>query len=231
LVEATVRQVPLTDGLALERLVTDDGAQISGPLEFDRRACELQRDGRCVPGPVAQPALFTDAACTEYAFRLPTGATPVEPIYGAEQQQDDTSKAYELTPTNVVYTERTQIEQVTTDGGTLPMPVVTCEKIDLGTLATTLVYYQRTREVTAELPKLGALELGSALLYPSWFFGTLSTGDARILLQIHSPEGNWVTPNIRTKDGSVCAVYDARFKDQCLAIDGVTFLPVSEVNL
>jgi hypothetical protein len=43
--------------------------------------------------------------------------------------------------------------------------------------------------------------------------------------------GDWVRPNIRTSNGSACAVYHPGYEDKCLFMDGLTFLPVTEVKL
>ena len=94
------------------------------------------------------------------------------------------------------------------------------------------VFFATMRDTQLEqLPKIDTVQLGTAELSPVWFFELLSDGKTKVQVQIHSPDGNWVTPNIRTKSGSVCAVYDDRYKDQCLMKDGQSSLPVTEVKL
>jgi hypothetical protein len=215
LVKATIRDIPLKGGFTLERLVTEDGAQLSGHLRVGGKACELQRDGRCVPTPVAEPFLFADADCSEYAFRLANGANTGATLYGVEPIPIDTPQVYELTPTTAVYSTQAS------SGG--------CESVDVSNGA--FVYYRRGRNVTEELSKLDTVQFGTAGLSPLWFFGVLFDRDARVQIQIHSPEGNWVRPNIRTSNGSVCAVYHPGYEDKCLFMDGVTSLPVVEVKL
>lgn len=214
LIKAAVREVALESGLALERLVTEDGAQLSGHLKFAGRECTLQRDGRCVPAPVAERFLFANSACTEFAFSLPSGTDTGDALYGVEPAADDTSAVYELSRTTSVYTERA-------DGS--------CEAIDVS--AGGIPYYRRGREVSVQFPKLNVLQLGDGSIRPSWFFSTLAGTQTRVLVQMHSPDGDWVKPNVRTSNGSVCAVYDTRYPNQCLMKDGLSSVPVSPVPL
>lgn len=230
LVRATLRRVALRDGLGLRRLVSDDGAQLSAQLEFGGRPCELQRDGRCVPAPVAQRGLYADPECKEFAFQLTSPPSPGTTVYGVDPASDDASTVYELSPTTSVYTQETRVDVVTMNGVQTPVVVVTgCKSLDISSPA--IAYYRRASEVTAQLPRIDTVQLGTAELSPIWFFDFLSDGKTKIQVQIHSPDGNWVRPNIRTKSGSVCAVYDDRYKDQCLLKDGQSSLPVSEVKL
>lgn len=214
LIKAATRQVALEDGLTLERLVTQDGAQLSGHLAFAGRQCELQRDGRCVPAPVAPRALFADANCEEYTFELPTGLSTGTPVYGVEPALDDTSTVYELSLTTTVYARRF-------GGG--------CEAIDVSNDRN--AHYRRARDVTEQFPKLNIVELGAGRVLPSWFFSLLAGTNTKVLVQMHSPDGDWVKPNFRTSDGSVCAVYDASYKDRCLLKDGLSSLAVTPVRL
>jgi hypothetical protein len=232
LVKATVRQVPLKDGLTLERLVTDDGAQLSGHLLLAGTECELQRDGRCVPAPVAERIGFADPDCKERAFQPVKGANADLTRYGVEPTPEDTSKVYELSRTNTLYSRITRVDMVMVDGQSVAMEVVIgCEIRDVSSATT--VYYRRTREITEQLPRLSTVQLGTADLSPIWFFGALSASDTRIQVQIHSPAGDWVKPNIRTSNGSVCALYSANvnYKNLCVLRDGVTTVPVAVVNL
>lgn len=230
LVRATMRRVPLKDGLSLLRLVSDDGAQLSGQLELDGRPCELQRDGRCVPAPVAERSLYADPECEEWAFQPASLPTPGATVYGVDPASDDTSRVYELTPVTTVYSQETRVDVVTTNGEPTPVVTVTgCKSLDVSGAAMT--YYRRSSEVTAQLPQIGTLQLGTAALSPIWFFELLSDGKTKVQVQIHSPDGTWVRPNVRTESGQVCAVYDDRYKDQCLMKDGQSSLPVSEVKL
>jgi len=230
LVKATIRDVPLRDGLTLERLVTDDGAQLSGHLKLAGRECELQRDGRCVPVPVGQRYQYADPDCKEWAFELKNAADAGATLYGVDPTPEETAKVYELIPTSTLYSQKIRIDMVVIDGQPRPVEVIEgCEGADVSNLGK--VYYRRARDVTEELPKLDTVQLGTASLSPIWFFGVLSASETRIQVQIHSPEGNWVRPNIRTSNGSACSVYDDRFENQCLMMDGLSSLPVTQVNL
>jgi len=230
LVKATVRHLPLQNQLSLQRLVTDDGSQLSGHVEHAGRECEIQRDGRCVPEPVAKPFIYADPDCKEWSWGLATPSDPSLTIYGV-QPTNDVSSVYELTPTTTVYSQETKVEMVTVDGQTMIVEVVVgCNAMDVSS-STTLTYYRRSREVTDQIPKLDTVQLGAPTsLSPIWFFG-LAPSNTRVQIQIHSPDGDWVKPNIRTSDGSVCAVYYSSYKDTCLLKDGVTRVPVSEVRL
>jgi hypothetical protein len=230
LVKATLRDVPLKDGLTLERLVTDDGAQLSGHLKLAGRECELQRDGRCVPAPVGARGLYADSDCKEYAFQVANGKSiGGVTFYGAEPDLDDTTTVYELIPTTTVYSRKVRYDTVVENGQTKSVEVlVGCDALDVSNYD----YYRRGKEVTEQLPKLHTVQFGTADLFPIWFFGVLRDSDARIQLQIHSPDGNWVRPNIRTrKDDSVCAVYYPGYENRCLFKDGVSIVNVTEVNL
>lgn len=230
LVRATMRHVPLRNGLAMQRLVSDDGAELSGRLERSGRPCELQRDGRCVPAPVAEWALYADPECKERAFQLPRPSSAGTTVYGVDRAADDTSTVYELTPITTLYSEETRVDVVTMNGQPTPVVVVTgCKSLDFSSAAA--AYYRRASEVTDQLPKIDTVQLGTAELSPLWFFELLSDGKTKVQVQIHSPDGNWVKPNIRTKSGSVCAVYDDRYEDKCLMKDGQSSLPVTQVKL
>jgi len=230
LVKATMRRVALKDGLGLLRLVSDDGAQLSGRLELGGRPCELQRDGRCVPAPVAERSQYADPECKELAFQLATPPSQGTTIYGVDRASDDTSTVYELTPITTLYSQETRVDMVTMNGQPTPVVVVTgCKSLDVSSAAT--AYYRHGREVTDQLPRIDTVQLGTPELSPIWFFALLSDGETKAQVQIHSPDGDWVRPNIRTKSGSVCAVYDPRYKDECLMKDGLSSLPVTEVKL
>jgi hypothetical protein len=228
LVRATVRQVPLKDGLTLERLVTDDGAQLSGHLTLAGTECELEQDGRCVPVPVAERVRFADPDCKEYAFQPAKGAKADQTRYGVDTTPEGTSHVYELSRTDTLYSQITRVDMVMVDGHTVPMEVVVgCEAHDVSSA----IYYRRAREISEQLPRLGSVQLGTAELFPTWFFGVLSASDTRVQVQIHSPVENWVRPNIHVKNGSVCAVYDANYENQCLVMEGAPSVPVADVNL
>ncbi len=230
LVKANVREVPLNSGLTLERLVTDDGAQLSGNLASAGRECELQDDGICVPAPVAELNLYADPACTEYAFRLSTAPAAGEVIYGVDAITDGTTRVYELTPTTTLYEQLTSVNIVMMNGQPTPVVTVTgCQSIDVSSASTPC--YRRTRDVTAEMPKLDSVQLGSAQLFPAWFYGVVSANGSRVQVQIDSPDKDWVRPNILVTGGSVCSVYDDRYQDECLMKDGLSNVPVTEVNL
>ncbi len=85
------------EGLRLTRLLADDGAELSlGVTGADRTPCEFQRDGECVPEPIARPAAAVagkffaalNADCTAPAF-----LTPYPPACGSAvfAVQDDHS--------------------------------------------------------------------------------------------------------------------------------------------
>ncbi len=68
------------EGLRLTRLLADDGAALNlGVTGTDRTPCEFQRDGECVPEPIARPASagaagFTtalNADCSKPAYQAP----------------------------------------------------------------------------------------------------------------------------------------------------------------
>jgi hypothetical protein len=230
LVKATPREVPLKGGLTLERLVTADGAELSGRLKLEGQPCELQRDGRCAPTPLATSSVFADADCTERAYSLRSKAPDGTAVYAVEGVLDQPTKVYQLSALSSLYSQTTRMDMVTQNGMPMYVTVVTgCQAVDIA--GSTSGYYRRAQEVTERLPMLGAVQLGSAVLFPNWFLGVVLGNDAQIQVQIHSPDATWVKPNIHTNSGTVCSVYDGRYKDQCLCKDGQTFLPVTEVKL
>lgn len=230
LVKATARDVRLQGGLVLERLVTADGAEMSGNLKTDGQRCDLQLDGRCAPTPLAAKGEFVDPACTEQAYFLSSIAPTMTTVYAVEATLDQSSKVYQLSPISSLYFQTTRIDTVTEDGVPMHIPVVTgCQAEDR--FVTTSGFYRVAQDITDRLPKVDHVQLGGAILFPSWFVGVVAGNQAQIQLQIHSPDWNWIKPNIRTSGRTVCSVYDDRWKDQCLCKDGATFLPVKEVKL
>ena len=106
IVPAVVRLIPISEselargqrvsvdvgaGLRLTRLLADDGAQVTvGVTGADGTPCEFQRDGECVPEPIARPAslLFEkfytalNADCSAPAFQMPYQAACGVPRFG-----------------------------------------------------------------------------------------------------------------------------------------------------
>jgi hypothetical protein len=230
LVKATLRDIPLNDGLTLERLVTDDGAQLSGHVKLAGRQCELEADGRAVPEPVAERQEFADADCTEEAFHLTTAPDAGTTIYGVVPSSDGTNAVYELTPTTTIYAQRTRTDVMIVNGQQMAVvTVIGCDSVDVSTASS--IYYRRAKDVTEQLPKLDTVQLGTAQVFPNWFVGVVAANGSRIQVQIHSPDQSWVRPNVGVSNGSVCAVYDDRFKDQCLVLEGLPNIAVTEVTL
>jgi hypothetical protein len=182
-----------------------------------------------VPTPVPELFEYADADCTEYAFRLRTSAKPGATTYGVERATGDSVKVYELSPITRFYSRQTRVDIVMQDGHAVPVQVVTgCTSTDVTIVPSML--YRRGREVTEQFPTLGTVQLGSADLRPTWFFGKVAGSDTRILVQIHSPDGNWALPNIATSDGSVCMVYDNE-DSRCVRKDGTSWVTISDVAL
>ncbi len=230
LVKATVREVPLKNGLTLERLVTDDGAQLSGNLELNGTPCELERNGSCVVKPVAREYEFADPDCTESAFKLESGAVAGPVVYGLKSDLSDAIEIDELTPASALYYRVYRTDMVMQDGNTVAVQVLTgCASADLSNDRS--VYYRRKRDVPRRAPRLDLVQIGSGDLIPNWLTGVVSANGARIQVQSHSPNAGWVTPNVGTRNGSVCAVYDQRYPDLCMVMSGMADVRVTEVNL
>ena len=86
-------RVDVGGGLALTRLLADDGAEVTlGVTGTDGTACAFQRDGECVPEPIARPAsLLSDkfytalnADCSAPAFDMPYQLACGVPKYGVD---------------------------------------------------------------------------------------------------------------------------------------------------
>jgi hypothetical protein len=167
LVAGTQVSLELADGLRLRRLIAEDGAQLSlGATSGDGKACEFQRDGECVPTPIARtspaPALFAvalNADCTELAFELPYASTCGPAKFGVDDDGVRPPRVWSME--SVSHYFRREIIQPVTD----PLRVICHPRTadEVSWVAAPL------RDLTGTLPTASQLRRGAGPLHVDWF--------------------------------------------------------------
>jgi hypothetical protein len=168
--------VDLGDGLRLTRLIADDGAELNlGMTGRDGTPCALQRDGECVPEPVAHPAPASsgkfvtalNADCSEPAFEAPYWANCGDAKYGVQDDGVQPVRIHALEKASPFYSWQ------------LTLPVTealtySCQRFDeIGVVAPAAP----VRDVTGTLPTAGRLRRGAGPLYVDWY----SRGQSQLL--------------------------------------------------
>jgi hypothetical protein len=228
LVKATTRDVVLQGGLTVERLVTDDGAELSGNLKLNGKPCQLLANGRCALLPLATSSGYSESSCKERAYALASKVAADVPVYALDQTTDGMLRVYDTTALGAAYFEQTRVDPPTPDS---PMAVFVVTGCSATAADVSGLYYRRAQDITESLPKLESVRVGSALLYPTWYVGVVAANEARIQLQIHSTDASWVRPNIETSTGTVCTVYAAQVVTRCTNKDGLTSEMITQVKL
>lgn len=197
--------VDVGGGLRLTRLLADDGAQLTlGVTGADGAPCELQRDGECVPEPIARPAgllsnkFYTalNADCSAPAFHTPYDAACGVPQFGVADDAALPLRVNALAPAAAVF------------GLDLVVPVTEPASFSC-TLKEVAAYgwvAAPAADVTGTLPVASRLRRGTGPLHVDWF----SLGE-RELLPVEG-RGQWgevATGRFAGPDGRTCEVMPA----------------------
>ena len=211
--------VNVGNGLRLTRLIADDGAELSlGVTGSDGTACEFQRDGECVPEPIARPATASsgrfwgalNADCTVPVFEAPYAPACGTAKFGVADDGAGPPKVLSMTKATALF------------GMDLVLPptdpvTFVCNPHagdDAGQAAAP------DRDLTGIFPKASKLQRGTGPLHVSWY----SVGQSELLPVLADfrraspgvvPTAEFVTDagracEIRTADDGTlhCAVVD-----------------------
>jgi len=168
LVRAERVSLDVGGGLRLTRLIADDGAALNLTMTSrDGIPCEVQRDGECVPEPIARPAVENsgkfstalDADCSSPAFEAPYWANCGDPKYGVEDDGEHPPRVRVLEKANAWYSW--QLTLPVTD----PLSY-SCIRYDASGVVTPSA---PGRDVTGTLPTAGKLRRGTGPLYVDWY--------------------------------------------------------------
>lgn len=168
--------VDLGAGLRLVRLIGDDGAELNlGLTSNDGTPCALQRDGECVPEPIARPAPASEgkfitalnADCSEPAYEAPYWANCGDAKYGVEDDGIQPLRVHALKKVTPYFSWQ------------LALPITealtyNCMRFDDGGVAPPAA---PDRDVTGTLPTAATVRLGDGPLYVDWY----SRGQSQLL--------------------------------------------------
>ena len=216
LVRAQTISVNLGDGLRLTRLVADDGAALNwGITGADRVSCEIQRDGECVPEPIARPSSLAslvlaspsasadgkfwsalNADCSEPAFGTPYSPTCGTARFGVEDDGVAPPKVVSLTDAPALFS----LDFVTPV--TEPLSYVCTARAGSGAERAAAPGV----DLTGTMPSVSQLQRGSGPLRVNWY----SKGQRELLpvladFQRASP-GYVFSPQFVTDAGVPCQI-------------------------
>jgi hypothetical protein len=219
LVSANIKEIPLEGGLTLERLVGSDGSEISSGLKLNAVRCLLQPDGKCVPLPIAEVLGFADSECTDVGYYLDVPPASNVKVHGLSYGSE--SSVYELRPTEALYYEKEEYKPIFENGQMDVMRIV------LGCfpkepLPTSVPFYRRDKDVSAQMLTIGKIQLGVSRLRPEWFSAKVAGSNVSVLVRSYLNNAG----TILTNDGKECSIAGA----VCYFPDG-TSLRLSEVKL
>lgn len=200
--------VKVSDGLRLTRLIADDGAELNvGVTGADKKPCALQRDGECVPEPIAQLQLVNDGGhayaalnsdCSAPAFTLPYPSACGSGKFGVEDDGVSPPKVRALEALTGYFS------------WDLVLPVT--EPISFACQSRPLSAGDRVwapgRDVTGTLPTATKLRRGTGPLHVDWFaVGQRELWPAYVGY-------NWASPGVPTGEfmndaGKVCSIRTA----------------------
>jgi hypothetical protein len=189
-------------GLRLTRLIADDGAELSlGVTGSDRIPCELQRDGECVPQPIAryQPAASgtfstaLNADCTEPAFVMPYPEACGPARFGVFDDGIAPPAVWSLEKASTAFSWQ------------LVLPVSNPPSYSCGPLpeGDRTVPMAPARELTGTLPTASKLRRGAGPLHVDWYI----TGDNELgPALVPAAWGSVWTPQFVDDDGNSCQI-------------------------
>jgi hypothetical protein len=164
------------DGLRLTRLIADDGAALSvGVTDAHGTPCEFQRDGECVPEPIARLASVSfgryggalNADCTEPAFLVPYPLACGTAKFGVEDDGAQPQKVRSLDKVTSFFS------------WDLALPITDPLTYTCSLQATHDSYQVAApgRDLTGTLPTASKLRRGSGPLHVDWY----SVGQSELL--------------------------------------------------
>jgi len=168
LVRGERASIDLGSGLRLTRLIADDGAALNlGATTSDGTPCELQRDGECVPEPIARPSFDNsgkfstalNADCSVPAFEAPYWANCGDPRYGVQDDGTHPPRVHEVEKVSAYFSW--QITLPVTD------PIsYSCLSFDASGVVAPAA---PVREVTGTLPSADQQRRGTGPLHVDWY--------------------------------------------------------------
>jgi hypothetical protein len=194
-------------GLRLTRLIADDGAQLSlGVTGADRTPCEFQRDGECVPEPIARPAPASsdrfwtalNADCTQPAFQTPYPTACGQAKLGVEDDGARPPIVRALQKTTAVF--RWDLDLPVTDPQTYSCNAHASDAEGIAAPA---------GDLTGTLPKATSSTRGSGPLHVRWY----TLGESELLPVLadfrRASPGVVPTPEFVDEAGRACQVISA----------------------
>lgn len=208
-------------GLRLARLVADDGAELNlGVTGSDGTACELQRDGECVPEPIARPSQESSGKfltalnpdCSEPAFEAPYWSNCGDAKYGVQDDGVQAPRVHALK--KAVPSFSWQLTIPITDPLTY-----SCMRVDESALAAPTA---PDHEVTGTLPVAGKLRRGAGPLHVDWY----SRGETELVPVLadfrRASPGVIPAPEFVDDTGKPCEIRSADDgTERCAVIDGM----------
>jgi len=219
LVAAKQVSVKVTDSLRLTRLLAEDGAELNlGATDTARAPCQFQRDGECVPEPVAvsaAPATSSqfwealNADCSDAAFEGPWTPECGESKFGVSDDGVSKPRIFAMVPTNGAFAW-------TMD--TPPTNPVTYSCMPAPSQLTNLL--APGRELTGTLPSVGQTRTGTGPLHVD-FYG--NSGNRLLPMQVDSQIARGAVPmaTFVNEDGKPCQIMKADDDtEHCALADG-----------
>jgi hypothetical protein len=225
LAAASIKLLPLENGLTLERIVGVDGVEISSGLKQGTSRCLLQNDGQCVPTPLAQTSYFADNECSEVGYYLSPAPAVGTVVYGLTTGVDGAQKVYELKAADGMFYEKEEYKMVLENGRpVLVRTLLGCAALEANQ-ASLAGFFRRNTDVSSKVTTLGRTQLGSSRLRPEWFSSVVSGSKVTVLVRQVSER------TIATSDGKVCELaLSGQAATTCLAAEN-TLISLSEVQL
>ncbi len=211
--------VRVSDGLRLTRLLADDGAHLNlGVTGADQTPCAFQRDGECVPEPIAHidsvvregwasPSLTSD--CSVPAFWAPHPLSCGVAKFGVEDDGVSPLKVRALEPVTAYF------------GSSLVVPVTTpatyqCQALERDEYSQVAA---PGRDLTGTLPVAAKLRRGAGPLHVDWF----AIGERELL-----PSSG---ADFRNEAGQVCRIQPAEDGTlRCVVLDENTGEPTANLT-
>jgi hypothetical protein len=197
----------VSDSLRLSRLLAEDGAELSlGVTTLGGVPCEFQRDGSCVPEPIARPFLAgsgkfrraLNVDCSVPAFVTPFPTECGQPVVGLLDEGGGAPRFYSLEKPSAVFAWDVVLpitNEVTF--GCMPLP---SEVDDAAAPA---------RELTGTFPKADTAHAGDGKLQVAWRMA----GDNQLLPVLADPTlaspGVVPMPDFKDEGGQRCVVVPA----------------------
>jgi hypothetical protein len=188
LVAARLELMDVGSGLFIRRLVADDGTQITvGVAGLGQLLCSLQKDGQCVPEPIAKRepggyGPFLDAACEQIGWQSASSPSCGTPRFGVTQV-DDVVRVHELVRAQAVFEQ----QQIWDTRQLPPTAVTTCVQNE-----GPIYVFDLGQEVASPFPRARTLRTGSGQLHLLRFAAPARSDHASDAVIPLEPGGNFV---------------------------------------